>query len=48
MYWDDTFESWSKLGLTSQPAVALFRADGKLLKGWLGAIPEDEVLKLIA
>jgi len=48
MYWDETFESWTQLGLASQPAVALFAADGTTLGAWLGRIPEDKVLELIA
>jgi hypothetical protein len=47
MYWDESFESWSELGLTSQPAAALFSAEGTLLDGWLGRIPEQRVLELI-
>jgi hypothetical protein len=48
MYWDGSFESWNQLGLTSQPAAALFAADGTELGAWLGRIPEDKVLELIA
>ncbi len=48
MYWDATFESWTQLGITGQPAAALFAADGEILGAWRGAIPEDEVLDLIA
>lgn len=47
MLWDETLRSWSELGVSSQPASALFAADGALLGAWLGAIPEDEVLDLI-
>jgi hypothetical protein len=47
MYWDESFESWDQLGLASQPAAALFAADGTPLGAWLGRIPETEVLQLI-
>ena len=46
MYWDETFESWVALGVTGQPAAVLLSADGEVLAGWRGAIPEDEVLQL--
>lgn len=48
MYWDATFQSWNQLGLASQPASALFTADGKVIGAWFGRIPEDKVLALIA
>lgn len=48
MYWDATFESWEQLGLASQPASALFAADGTFLDAWFGRIPEDRVLARIA
>jgi hypothetical protein len=48
MYWDETFESWRQLGVTSQPAAAVFGADGTLLDAWLGRIPEDRVVELIS
>ena len=47
MLWDESFETWRAFGITSQPAVALFSAEGDLLGGWLGAMPEDEVLSLV-
>jgi hypothetical protein len=47
MLWDETGDSWVQLGLASQPAVALFSADGESLGAWFGAIPESEVLSLI-
>ncbi len=48
MYWDETFESWNVFGVRSQPAAALLSGDGEVLGGWLGGIPEDEVLRLAA
>jgi thiol-disulfide isomerase/thioredoxin len=48
MYWDDTFESWTAFGVSSQPAAALLSADGEVLAGWRGMFPVDEVLELAA
>jgi hypothetical protein len=47
MLWDDSFQSWIDLGVSSQPAAILFAADGTMLGRWQGAIPESEVLGLI-
>lgn len=47
MLWDETFESWSVFGLRSQPAAALLAPDGTILGGWLGPVPESEVLELV-
>ena len=48
MYWDETFESWVAIGISSQPAAALLGADGEVIAGWRGGFPEDEVLQLAA
>jgi hypothetical protein len=48
MLWDESFQSWQVLGVTSQPAAVMFAADGTPLTGWIGAFPEDEVLRLAA
>ena len=48
MYWDETFESWTAIGISSQPAAALISADGEPIAGWLGNFPMDEVLELAA
>jgi hypothetical protein len=48
MLWDESFESWMMLGVTSQPAAVLLSPDGEALGGWLGMYPEDEVLELSA
>lgn len=48
MYWDETFVSWQVFGIRSQPAAAMLAPDGTVLGGWLGAFPEDEVLRLAA
>lgn len=46
MYWDETFESWTALGVVSQPAAVLLSADGERLGSWQGNFPPDEVLSL--
>jgi hypothetical protein len=48
MLWDESFQSWQALGVTSQPAAVMFAADGTPITGWIGAFPEDEVLRLAA
>jgi hypothetical protein len=48
MYWDETFESWAALGVSSQPTAILLSPDGEPLAGWRGRFPEDEVLQLAA
>lgn len=48
MVWDETFQTWAELGVSLQPSAMLFTADGQLIKKWLGAIPEEEVLALAA
>lgn len=48
MLWDESFESWTALGISSQPAAVLFAADGHPIQGWRGAFPESEVLQLAA
>jgi hypothetical protein len=48
MLWDESFQSWQALGVASQPAAVMFAADGTLITDWIGAFPEDEVLRLAA
>lgn len=48
MLWDETFDSWSQLGVASQPAWALFTASGELVQGAFGGIDEDSVLETVA
>lgn len=48
MLWDGSFESWTALGVTGQPAAILFAPDGTVLGGWRGTFPVDEVLDLAA
>ncbi len=46
MLWDDGFSSWRTLGIAAQPAAILFSPDGKEIRRWQGAFPEEEVLRL--
>ncbi len=48
MLWDPSFDSWQELGIRGQPAAVLYSADGEVLEGWSGRIPEERVLDLIA
>jgi hypothetical protein len=48
MYWDETFESWTALGVTSQPAAVLLSPTGEELGRWRGMFPVDDVLELAA
>jgi len=48
MVWDETFQTWAELGVSLQPSAMLFTPDGQLIKKWLGAIPESEVLSIVA
>lgn len=48
MLWDPSFESWVHFGVPGQPAGVLLDADGFVIDGWLGPIPEDRVLDTIA
>jgi peroxiredoxin len=46
MLWDESFESWLELGVTSQPTAVLLTPDGTIMTGWVGRFPEDVVLDL--
>ena len=46
MLWDESFESWIELGVSSQPKAILLTPDGTIITGWVGRFPEDEVLEL--
>jgi hypothetical protein len=48
MLWDESFQSWLQLGVTSQPTAVLFTPDGTIITGWIGGIPEEQVLELVA
>jgi peroxiredoxin len=46
MLWDESFESWIQLGVTSQPTAIRLTPDGTITTGWTGRFPEDQVLEL--
>ena len=46
MLWDESFRTWTELGVTSQPSAVLLAADGTPIIGWIGAFPQDEALRL--
>ena len=48
MLWDESFESWIELGVSSQPTAILLTPDGTIITGWVGRFPEDTVLELAA
>jgi hypothetical protein len=45
MVWDSSGESWSRLGIAGQPAVALFDANGVLVETWYGGV--DRALPIL-
>lgn len=47
MLWDASFESWRRMGITVQPTWVLVNGDGTLIDGWIGALPEQEILDLV-
>lgn len=48
MLWDESFVSWQAIGVRSQPTVVMLQPDGTPITGWIGGIPEEEVLELAA
>jgi len=48
MLWDESFETWLEIGITTQPSAVLLAADGTPITGWVGPFPQDEVLRLAA
>ena len=48
MLWDESFRSWTELGVSSQPTAVFLSPDGTVLTGWVGPFPEDDVLELAA
>ncbi len=46
MLWDESFETWQEIGITSQPSAVLLAADGTPITGWIGPFPPDEALRL--
>ena len=48
MLWDDSYQTWQEIGITSQPSAVLIDSDGTPINGWVGPFPEDDVLQLVA
>jgi len=48
MLCDQGFDSWTPFGVRAQPAFVLLDAEGRSLGGWLGDLPEAEVVELAA
>ena len=48
MLWDETYQTWQEIGITSQPSAVLLAGDGTPISGWVGPFPEDDVLQLVA
>ncbi len=48
MLYDESFESWSALGIRGQPIAILFTPDGRGHTIWYGPFNEAEVLDLAA
>lgn len=48
MVWDPEFTSWRHFDVFGQPQVRLLDRNGALVAAWSGAIPEDDVLEMIA
>jgi len=46
MLYDDSFESWSQLGIRGQPIAILFNTEGRGHTIWYGEFDQDEVLDL--
>lgn len=46
MLWDPTYDTWTSLGVTSSPTTGLFAADGTFIAGWVGPMPEDDIVRL--
>lgn len=46
MLWDETYDTWTALGVTSSPTAGLFTADGEFIAGWVGPVPFDDVVRL--
>ena len=47
MLWDESFQSWMEIGITSQPSALLLAPNGEPIAGWVGPYPEAEVVELI-
>lgn len=38
MFWDESGQSWSEIGVAGQPAVAVYGADGVFISKWYGGV----------
>ncbi len=47
MLWDESFESWREIGITAQPTWILVRGDGSFIQGWIGGLPQEQILELL-
>ena len=47
MLWDQTFQSWNRLGITSQPSWMLLNRYGQILDQGRGDIPRQQVLEAV-
>jgi len=47
MLWDESFQSWREIGITAQPTWILVRGDGSFIQGWIGGLPEEQILELL-
>ena len=47
MYWDSTFESWSGLGVSSQPTAILVDSKGERIDRWSGRLDTADVLAAV-
>lgn len=48
MVWDPSFESWRELGISGQPQGRFMDANGTMLAGWAGRLPQDDILAAIS
>lgn len=46
MLWDEGFDTWNALGVTSSPTTGLFDANGNFIAGWVGPLPEEDIIRL--
>lgn len=44
LLWDESGESWAQIGISVQPGVAIYRADGTLLEKWYGGLERADAL----
>ncbi|NQU38123.1 MAG: TlpA family protein disulfide reductase [Actinobacteria bacterium] len=47
MVWDESFQSWTVMGITSMPTWILLGPDGEQLLRWSGQFPESDIASKI-